>query len=73
MLGITVVISFLLSIFLSSSFSYDAASKWDIYATALPLSVKKIVGEKYVLVLISMLVSFLVACISFTIVFLIFP
>jgi len=40
MLGITVVISFLLSIFLSSSFSYDAASKWDIYATALPLSEK---------------------------------
>jgi len=72
MLGITVVISFLLLIFLLSSFSYDAALKWDIYATALPLSEKN-VGEKYVLVLISMLVSFLVACISFTIVFLIFP
>lgn len=46
-----------------TSFSYDAASKWDIYAVSTPVSRKKIVLSKYVflLILLTFATVFLIA------------
>lgn len=56
-LAVGAFIAYLLSIHITSSFSYDVNSKWDLYTSSLPLSTHKIVGEKYLLVLMTIFLS----------------
>lgn len=65
LISISLVISYMASILVSTSFTYDAASKWDEYAIALPFSAKQIVKAKYMLVLILMVIAFALMGITF--------
>ena len=70
LISISLVISYLASILVSTSFTYDAASKWDEYTIALPFSPKQIVKAKYILVLILMVIAFVIMGITFLFCFL---
>ncbi|HBN81709.1 MAG TPA: hypothetical protein DD433_10085 [Ruminococcaceae bacterium] len=62
---ISLMVPFLLSILVSSSFGYDQISKWEEYAVALPLPPKKIVASKYILCLISLIISLFIVVLAF--------
>ena len=70
LISISLVISYLASILVSTSFTYDAASKLDEYTIALPFSPKQIVKAKYILVLILMVIAFVIMGITFLFCFL---
>lgn len=65
LISISLVISYMASILVSASFTYDAASRWDEYTIALPFSAKQIVKAKYMLVLILMVIAFALMGITF--------
>lgn len=46
--------------YILSGLSIDNYSKWDLYAASLPVSKKQIVGAKFILITLALLISFLI-------------